>query len=736
MSAFAVLVLGYFGVSGWDVAVFSVFIVFGLVLPGMLTLRALHSGERTLAEEIALALVLGYAIQVITYIGARAVGAPLLVAIWPVATYLAFLLVPGLRKHWRAGYRQETPVWWSWSIALTVAYLVAWSGASFFRTSPLTWPGLGTAHVDMSYHLALIGELKHHMPPTSPMVGGEPLFYHWFVYAHFAATSWVTGVEPLVLLFRLGMLPMFAAFVVLLGMVGRRLMNSWAGGLLAVLGTVLIAAPNLYLGTKASIFNLTPVQSWISPTETFGALLFASIVLLLLDLLPRWEPGLGRWLLLAIFIVVVMGAKAVYLPLLAAGLATVAVVQMVRARKTPWRTLFALGLTGVCFLYAQFVLFGNTRQAMMVDPLSLMRATWQGLTGLRGGSVPPTGLFGVALLYVLSWGVMWLGIVGLLARRRLLLRADVVLMLSMGVAGMSAVFLFGHPHHAQTYFLQAAYPYLVVLAVFGLLILKRRARLSLRSTVCAVIGGMAAACLIRTLCDVKVPLDSGETDALLYRPYLALAAVAILTTVLLMARRRGKLRVGALVLIMITCVGVPGAWCIRVLSLPDRSTPIVPTNFFGLTRSVLAESIPDGIMPAGRWLRSHSRPDELIATNAHCLWGYENPCDSRHFWVAALAERRVLVEGWTYTPTNVSRWQPGQPVEQIPFWDDQRMALNEAAFSAPSRDVLQRMVERYGVRWLLSDERRVSPNARVADYAKLRFRSGDYAVYEVPHDLT
>ncbi len=92
---------------------------------------------------------------------------------------------------------------------------------TFFRHTPLTWPGMASVNVDLPYHLALVGELRHHVPPATPMVAGEPLLYHWFVYAHFAAASWITGVEPLVLLFRLGMLPVLAALVVLLGMVAR-----------------------------------------------------------------------------------------------------------------------------------------------------------------------------------------------------------------------------------------------------------------------------------------------------------------------------------------------------------------------------------------------------------------------------------------------------------------------------------------------------------------------------------
>ncbi|MFC7649841.1 hypothetical protein ACFQX6_63030 [Streptosporangium lutulentum] len=185
----------------------------------------------------------------------------------------------------------------------------------------------------MPFHLALIGEVKHHMPPMVPMVSGEPLLYHWFVYAHFAASSWITGIEPLILLFRLGMLPMLAALLILLAMIARRVTGSRAAALLAITGTVFMTAPNLYLGVNIGTFTWRGFQSWTGPTQTFGALLFAPIVLLLVDLLEGRRRGAGRWLLLGIFLVAVMGAKATHLPPLAVGLIAVAGAGLIRRRR-------------------------------------------------------------------------------------------------------------------------------------------------------------------------------------------------------------------------------------------------------------------------------------------------------------------------------------------------------------------------------------------------------------------
>ncbi|MFD1503995.1 hypothetical protein, partial [Streptosporangium lutulentum] len=735
LAAFTVTVLIHYGVSVTDLTRFTAYLLLGLTLPGTLLIRVTYRGERTLAEELALGTALGYALEALTYIAARTTATPLLVLAWPLATYALFLAVPRLRKHWKGRPHPPAPTWWSWSLALTTAYLTAWSAASHFRTHALVWPGAGASFPDMPFHLALIGELKHHMPPMVPMVSGEPLLYHWFVYAHFAASSWITGIEPLTLLLRLGMLPMLAAFVVLIGATGRRVTGSWIGALLTVAVTIAVAIPSLYLGTNGPFsWGGVPDLAWTSPTQTFGALLFAPVVLLLIDLLEGRGRGAGRWLLLGIFLVAVMGAKAIYLPLLGAGLLAVVTVEAIRRRRPPWRALTALGMTAGCFLYAQFVLFGRAQQGLKIDPFSFMRTVWRELTGLGYRAEPsPASVLGITTICLLCWAVTWSGAFGLLCRPRLLLRPAVILMLGIGAAGLGAMLLFGHPSRSQLFFLWGAYPYLAAVTVYGLLVLRRQARISLKATICWAGIGMIAAYLIPFLCGVKVPLGPGQADTLLYRPYLALLVVAVPVATILTVTR-GSLRAWALVTVMFAAIGLPADVHARVLSVVDRIAENgVPTVAGTVTTS---QTMPEGALEAGRWLRAHSDPDDLIATNAHCRWGYENPCDSGQSWVAALSERHVLVEGWLYTSANLSRWRPGQLPERLPFWDGERLRSNDLAFQAPSADVMRHLRERYGVRWLFADERHVGPGSEIGDFAELRFRSGDCAVYRVPEPGT
>jgi hypothetical protein len=143
------------------------------------------------------------------------------------------------------------------------------------------------------------------------------------------------------------------------------------------------------------------------------------------------------------------------------------------------------------------------------------------------------------------------------------------------------------------------------------------------------------------------------------------------------------------------------------------------------------QATPPSALRALQWLRMNSRRDELIATNVHCNWQLEIPCKHVGFWVSAFAERRVLLEGWGYTPMGQKAWQPGKDIDHQ-FWDPRRFAANRQAFEAPSWEAVRHLRERYGVAWLFVNERRMHPGAKMENAAELKFRSGDYSVYRIP----
>jgi hypothetical protein len=492
--------------------------------------------------------------------------------------------------------------------------------------------------------------------------------------------------------------------------------------------------PNLYQGSNWGLtFGGIQDIMWGSPNQTFGALLFAPVVLLSLELFRSARSDRIRWLLLGIFLVAITGAKAVFLPLFCAGLMAVIVVEIAKRRRIPRAALAIQMMTGICLIISYLVLFGQMKRGMVFAPLAHMRVAWIQLANIEPtafGVFPDPALvtlLGLVMVYLLCWALAWSGIAGLASRPGLFSRPDVILMLGIGAAGLGAALMFGHPGHSQLHFLMGALPYLAIVAIYGLLVILARANLSRGITAFAACVGAGAAFLLPVLFAVRVPLRPGTSDTDLFMPYVIFAIVAVLVIAYL-AVSMGWVRAGAVAIVTFMAMSLP-------IDVHERLAVIGETVRDGTLRLPNppedTQAMPSDALTALRWLRENSRPGELIATNAHCDWRLEAPCNHVRFWVSAFAERRVLLEGWGYTTKGLQNWQPGRNIDHQ-FWDSRRFEANRQAFEAPSWATVRRLQEHYGVTWLFVDERRMSPGSKMEDFAEPTFRASDYTVYRIP----
>jgi hypothetical protein len=220
---------------------------------------------------------------------------------------------------------------------------------------------------------------------------------------------------------------------------------------------------------------------------------------------------------------------------------------------------------------------------------------------------------------------------------------------------------------------------------------------------------------------------SGGTVAILW-PYALPLAAAVLAGLLLhrpRATRSVALLSGGAVLIGAV---VPTSIAHAESTLQRLHAGSAPRP---ASASPVPAAVPSGGLAAGRWLRDHSGPDELLATNGHCRFRV-GPCDPRQFWLAAYAERRVLVEGWGYTPpANEIAAARRLSVARVPYWDPARLAENDAAFVRPSATTVGLLRSRYGVRWLVVDRTWAHDRAGLDRVARLRYRAGQIAVYQL-----
>jgi hypothetical protein len=308
------------------------------------------------------------------------------------------------------------------------------------------------------------------------------------------------------------------------------------------------------------------------------------------------------------------------------------------------------------------------------------------------------------------------------------------LLIGGALAGVVAYLTFKHPGDANQYFVRAGWMFGVIASAWWAVLLFDRARLT-GSGPAAVrarwrltaAGAVYCAALIGLELTNASPVRGQDRFAPLAPIVSWFIALAVLTAIgAFFWRIAGTLtpavrgRGPAALLGVVLLAGVPG------LVMESKIALLFP-NGGGYAPVV----VPATRVDAARWLRDHSEPTDVVATNAHCLFVVRGYCDSRSFWISAYSERRVLVEGWIFAPRAAELAAASPLGVYTPFWDQALQKLNDTAFTRPTPDVLSQLHDEHGVRWLVAD--RSSPagpeSAALAKLADKVFDNGRVGIY-------
>ena len=113
-------------------------------------------------------------------------------------------------------------------------------------------------------------------------------------------------------------------------------------------------------------------------------------------------------------------------------------------------------------------------------------------------------------------------------------------------------------------------------------------------------------------------------------------------------------------------------------------------------------SISVGTYEIANYLRKESNKNDLIATNRHCAGLEENQtCTARQFALSALSERRVFLEGWSYTTCPLA-----EPILNK-YWKEDSWRVNQDFFITPNPDNFE-VLRKSGVDWFVVDLTRPS----------------------------
>jgi hypothetical protein len=723
------------GIPIQDTLIFSAYVVGCLALPGTLAWRCIAGdAARPFVADVVFGTGLAYAIELAAYLPARAAGTPRLVLAWPAIVIGLSLLPRWRRTVWRQGAGYRLPLGWCWAMTGIVLLALLWVWRHLLWPSPVTPAALRFPYVDEPYHLSLVAEVRHHMPVGSPVVDGEPLYYHWFVHAHVAASSWVTGIEPAALLQGLTFVPMIVLILVGSALLAGSLARSMSLGLLA---PVILVAGGADLTHVGSGLFLTAVL-YLSPTTTFAQMLLVPTIALSVAMLSRQpapRPGgtsLPAWLAVGLLFGALAGAKATVIPVVASGYLAVALLAAVH-RRLDRRALVLFGLAATAMLLAVRLLYGGQSRGLRLEPLRLaeLRVFQAGLAA--DATSAPTWLalvFAIAGVGALVAGSV--GMLGLACHGRWRDPRAQFLVIS-ALAGATATFVFAQNAFGQAYFLRTTPVLFAITGAWGFaaMIPRHHPRQVLPALFGSLLGGAVLATVVHRLVE-SARIGLGRNPSLLnfLAPALvvgtALAAAAVVS--LLVTRRSPAWRGVTAPLLAGAVLGLTLPSVVSFVA--DVAENPLPTSY--VTPPESQATIGRGGIDAAHWLRAHSAPDQLVATNAHCR-SSRSGCDNRMFWLAAYSERGVLVEGWSYQARTQPRAEAlGMRACCLPFWDPKRLLDNDAAFMARTSDSVRRLRDRYGVRWLMVDQRSPHRLRALSRQAEVRYKSGQYVVLEIP----
>lgn len=724
-------VLHHYATPDKAIAIYAVYLLLAVVVPGTLVFRAAFGSRGNLPEDLGLGAATGLLVMLAGWAPAAATGLQHLLIGWPALVLVLFAAVPALRRHWRTGPGEPLPLGWSVAMAGVLFLVTVW-GATVFRTVPLP-PYTVELYPDLYYHLALVHEMTRSMPFQVPQLAGETLKYHYLSDADIATGSMITGIEPHVVFLRLWLLPVAAIAVLVFAALARSVSGRWWAAPIAV--TIGFVGQSVTVGNVASPPGIGLPITLLSPSQTYAMPLIGLFALVSVEVLRGRSLRWAGWALLPLLALACAGSKSSVLPPLAAGLLLAGAVTVLLTRRIPWSTVALLGVVGAGMLAGLKLFAGGG--AGTLEPQFLATLRWflpyQDIIGIpndvQWGGLVPDGLeaAGTAARWFVAWAVIWWLIVqspqliGLVLPPRRL-RDDPVPWLLGGtvIAGVLGMWLLWHPSASQIYFYNAVLPFCGVLTAWALAD-------RVRGWQVPIAGAVAGGLWEYFAPEVTRPAEktAGAWAWAMAVPLLrtaALVAVVALIAVLIWRRRA----VRSLAVALIAAVAAAGTVSAVAGTLEGLAAPPA-------VRARANVAITASEMRAALWLYRNAGADDLVATNVHCMPMSAEQCNARAFWVAGLGGHRTLVESWAYTDRTVA----ANGVNDLKYFfqpapDPEVYALNQRVFEQGDPADVARLREEFGVRWLFADTAAGTvAGPKLEAVSRVAHRSGTVIIYRL-----
>ncbi|MEU8243310.1 hypothetical protein AB0C07_34065 [Actinoplanes missouriensis] len=722
---------------------YAIYWTLGVLVPGVLVYRALRGSRGNLPEDAGFGATTGIAVQLIGWAIFVGIGLESVLWIWPLLVLGAFAAVPGLRRHWRIENPEPLPLAWSWLIAGVMLLAVAILALGEWAGNPLP-PVTHSLFGDIYYHWANAAQLSHTILPTQPQMAGEPLKYHWFSDAFRASATLISGADLATVMLRLWAGPVVITSVLVIAGLARTASRVWWGGPVAAF--IAVALPNMSIWPEFPSWPVT-IEPWYSPTLTFSIPFVTVVAALLVDIARGNALGRRGWVLFGMLLVVATASKSSSLPALLGGITLGVLALWLIDRRPPKAMLGALGAAAIVLgVTAPFLAGGGSGAGIQFGATFSFKAHYIWVVG--NDAIPGTGGILPEQMFHVPWGLKLIlpallacfvisqigRVIGFSALLRKDFRKDAAawVLAGIGIAGWAGALLINHTANGELYFVYSAIPAQAALTAWLLTAVAPRTRALL-----PIAGGLLAGALTGAMIYRFGPgLDGPWEDYWRYnlaRPVIVLLIVLAAGCGLWwLHRRRWPAMIGTGVTVLLAAtigLGWDTTWR-GVSGQADQA-------FSGALPSPGKKGsfwVTANEMRAADWLAKNAPAEDYVATNVHCeMVKTGADCINRSFWVSALTEHAVVLEGWAYQPAT----QSAHGENDIPYFkrdapDPERRRINDAAFSAPTAEGLAELRDRYGAKWLYADKRASPVSPALATLATERFRAGDVIVYQLP----
>lgn len=735
--------LGFLGVPAWPIVSYALYFLGGVVLPGVLLLRALCGSTGSWPEDIGLGATVGIAYQLIGWALFTAAGLEGYLVAWPALVLVVFVTARPLHRYWRIGRPPRLPIAWHWAIAvaITIAVLcLLYQGMAANQVPPD-----GTAYYpDLLYHLSMLNQAVHNVPPGLPQVSGQGLDYHWFVNAHMAAGVDITGASTELVLFRLWFLPMVVVSLLVFAALARQVSRTWWAGIVAI--SMLMIGQLVDVWAIGAGLGSSPF-TYYSPSLGFGTVMAVAAGVFLMDALYRGPAPWRMWILVVPLLVVAGGAKPTGLPVLLGGLGMAGLCQLIVKRRLPWQSIATAVVVGLTILVTLTTVAGST--AGSTFRLFGIVRSMPGYKEATGDTVMAGGPGWILPSLteqdtVAMWGALVVLATILVSQLSVLsafaaaghrgTRRDPVAWFLVGavLAGWLALLVVDHPSAGEIYFPRSATPFAAAAAAWVVVsALRGRSRLV---HAIVLVGGLTLGTQLVVLASQYKPFPRGSREnriAALGVP-MAVLVGALFTALLIWLLVRWRVKVicglgGAVAVMTLIGLSVPSGWAV-LRYIGDYGWPAERVS------TIAADQIHPDEQRAALWLKANSRPEDVVASNTACRpTRRQPPCDARGYIVSGIAGRQTVLEGWAYTQPAMARqgvdgksyhWQPSP-------WPD-RAGIIQRLFTAPNREVIATLRDTYGVRWIYADALAGPvPIQTLGKLAVLRHEEPSVLIYEI-----